>query len=207
MIAMNAFAPRLKIVILAAGFSSRLGRPKALARVHGTSLLQRTARLAAALRPARIIIVVPPACARYRAEARHRTVTWARNSHRGRGLSSSVRCGLKHSGYCSAILLLPVDLAALKLRDLKGLVSRWRGAPGRVFATRLAGRTLAHGGAPLILPARLFPRALCVRGDVGLRGLLADLPGAQRALVDLPSARIDVDTKEDLAAARRRWTS
>jgi CTP:molybdopterin cytidylyltransferase MocA len=104
------------------------------------------------------------------------------------------------------VLLLPVDLAALKLRDLKGLVSRWRGAPGRVFATRLASRTLTHGGAPLILPARFFPRALRVQGDVGLRGLLADLPGAQRALVDLPSARIDVDTLEDLAAARRRWT-
>jgi molybdenum cofactor cytidylyltransferase len=199
---MNALAPRLKIVVLAAGFSSRLGQPKALARVHGTSLLRRTASLAAALRPAGIIIVVPPACARYRAEARHRTVTWVRNWQRGRGLSSSVRCGLRHSGYCSAVLLLPVDLSELKLRELKGLVSRWRGAPGRVFATRI----LTHGGAPLILPARLFARARCIEGDVGLRRLLADLPAAQRSLVDLPSARTDIDTVEDLAAARRRWT-
>jgi molybdenum cofactor cytidylyltransferase len=209
---MNASAPRLKIVVLAAGFSSRLGQPKALARVHGTSLLRRTAGLAAALRPARIVIVVPPACARYRAEALHRTVSWVRNSHRGRGLSSSVRCGLKHAGYCSAVLLLPVDLSELKLRELKGLVSRWRAAPGRVFATRILSRGgiaqggVAHGGAPLILPARLFARARSIEGDVGLRRLLADLPPAQRVLVDLPSARTDVDTVEDLAAARRRWT-
>jgi molybdenum cofactor cytidylyltransferase len=204
---MNASAPRLKIVVLAAGFSSRLRQPKALARVHGTSLLRRTAGLAAALRPARIVIVVPPACARYRAEALHRTVSWVRNSHRGRGLSSSVRCGLKHAGYCSAVLLLPVDLSELKVRELKGLVSRWRGAPGRVFATRILTQGgVAHGGAPLILPARLFARARSIEGDVGLRRLLADLPAAQRVLVDLPSARSDVDTVEDLAAARRRWT-
>lgn len=112
-----------------------------------------------------------------------------------------MRCGLKHSGYCSAVLLMPVDLAALKLRELKGLVSRWRGAPGRVFASR----TAEYGGAPLILPARLFPRALGIEGDMGLRGLLAALPAAQRVLVDLPSARPDVDTVADLAAARRRW--
>lgn len=203
---MNAFAPRLKIVILAAGFSSRLGRPKALARVHGISLLRRTAALASALGAAGIIIVVPPADARYRAELPDRTikrraVQWIRNSQRGRGLSSSVRCGLKHSGYCSAVLLMPVDLAALKLRELKGLVSRWRGAPGRLFATR----TGEHGGTPLILPARLFARARCIEGDVGLRGLLAELPATQRALVDLPSAHTDVDTLGDLAAARRRW--
>jgi molybdenum cofactor cytidylyltransferase len=162
--------------------------------------------LAAALRAASIIIVVPPACARYRAEARHRTVTWVRNSQRSRGLSSSVRCGLKHSRYCSAVLLLPVDLAALKLSELRGLVSRWCAAPGRVFATRIATSMGEQGGAPLILPARLFSPALCIEGDVGLRGLLADLPVAQRVLVDLPSARTDVDTIEDLATARRRWT-
>jgi molybdenum cofactor cytidylyltransferase len=201
MIATNGFAPKLKIVVLAAGFSSRLGQPKALARVHGISLLRRTVSLAAALR-ARIIIVVPPACARHRAELRHRTVTLVRNPHRSQGLSSSVRCGLRHSRYCSAVLLLPVDLAHLKLGDLKRLVSRWRAAPGRIFATRF-GR---QAGTPLILPSRLFTRALCVKGDVGLRGLLAELPAAERILVDLPSAQIDVDTVQDLAAARRRWS-
>lgn len=62
--------PVLRIVILAAGFSSRLGRPKALARVRGTSLLRRTLALTAQFAAARIIVVVPRAAARYRIEAR-----------------------------------------------------------------------------------------------------------------------------------------
>jgi molybdenum cofactor cytidylyltransferase len=202
MIATNAPAPKLNIVVLAAGFSARLGQPKALAHVHGLSLLRRTVKLAAALRASRIIVVVPPAAARYYAQARHRGVTLARNPHRGEGLSSSVRCGLKHAWYCSAVLLLPVDLANLKLRELRRLVRRWQAAPGRTFATRMDTR----GGTPLILPKRLFPRALRIVGDSGLRGLLAELPLAQRELLELPSARIDVDTPRDLAAVRRRWT-
>jgi molybdenum cofactor cytidylyltransferase len=201
MIATNAPAPKLNIVVLAAGFSSRLGQPKALAHVHGVSLLRRTVNLAAALRASRIIVVVPPAAARYYAQVRHRRVTLARNPHRGQGLSSSVRCGLKHAWYCSAALLLPVDLANLKLHELRRLVQRWQGAPGRTFATRMDTR----GGTPLILPKRLFPRALRIVGDTGLRALLAELPMAQRELLELPSARIDVDTARDLAAARRRW--
>jgi CTP:molybdopterin cytidylyltransferase MocA len=102
-------------------------------------------------------------------------------------------------------LLLPVDLAQLKLSELKSLVSRWRAAPGRVFATRIAKAGAEHAGAPLILPVRFFPRALRIEGDVGLRVLVAGLPASARSLVDLPSAHADVDTRRDLASARRRW--
>ncbi len=161
--------------------------------------------LAARLRPADIVAVVPPASARYRREAGHLGITWARNVQRNMGLSSSVRCGLRHSRYSSAALLLPVDLAHLKLGELKGLVSRWRASPNRVFATRMPGKMADCAGTPLILPVRWFPRAFKVEGDVGLRGLIAGLPVAQRRLVDLPSAHRDVDTARDLAGARQRW--
>jgi molybdenum cofactor cytidylyltransferase len=201
MIATKVRSLDLNIVVLAAGFSARLGQPKALARIHGVSLLRRTVTLAAALHAARIIVVVPPAAARYRVQARHRNVTLVRNPRRSHGLSSSVRCGLEHAWYCPAVLLLPVDLADLKLHDLRRLVRRWQAAPGRTYAARMGTR----GGAPLILPKRLFPRAVRVAGDTGLRGLLAELPPAQREFIELPSARFDVDTATDLAAARRRW--
>jgi molybdenum cofactor cytidylyltransferase len=195
----------LKIVVLAAGFSSRLGKPKALVRIHGVSLLRRTLLLAAALRDASIVVVVPPACARYRREGGRLAVTWARNAQRSLGLSSSVKCGLRHSRYNAAALLLPVDLACLKLGELEGLVSRWRASPSRVFATRMASAMAQYAGIPLILPVRLFPRAQNLQGDVGLRALIAGMPAAERTLVDLPSAHGDVDTVRDLASARRRW--
>jgi molybdenum cofactor cytidylyltransferase len=197
--------PNLNVVVLAAGLSSRLGQPKALARVHGQSLLRRTLKLASALCAASITVVVPPASGRYRREAGPIAVTWVPNAQRRLGLSSSVRCGLRVCKYSSAALLLPVDLAQLKLAELKGLVSRWRASPGRVFATRFAAAG-GRAGAPLILPARFFSRALSIQGDVGLRAWVGGLPASEQTLLDLRSAHSDVDTACDLATARRRWT-
>jgi molybdenum cofactor cytidylyltransferase len=192
--------PGLQILILAAGFSSRLGRPKVLARIRSVSLLRRTLILAVRLAPAKIIIVVPRGAARYRIEARRFKVVFAANPRRADGLSSSVRRGIAQARCSPALLLLPVDLAAVRHADLSRLISRWRAARRRVVA-RLIG---PHGGVPLILPRRLYSRALAVTGDIGLRDLINGLPAAERVLVDLPSAALDVDTPQDLRAARLR---
>jgi len=215
--------PRLQILILAAGFSSRLGRPKALARVRSVSLLRRTLILAARLAPAKIIVVLPRRAARYRIEARGLQVVFAANSRRAEGLSSSVRRGIAQARYSPALLLLPVDLAVVRQADLSRLISHWRAARRCVVARRIARRGgisldemsrertsreavsdegAAHGGVPLILPRRLYSRALAVTGDIGLRELVNGLPAKERVLVDLPSAALDVDTPQDLSAAR-----
>jgi molybdenum cofactor cytidylyltransferase len=203
---MNAAPPpRLHALILAAGFSSRLGRPKSLARVRAFSLLRRTLILVARFAPARIVVVIPRHAARYRTEARGLEVIFAANPRRAEGLSSSVRRGISLARYSPALLLLPVDLAALQQRDVARLISRWRAARRCVIARRIVqqGGT-ARGGVPLILPRWLYARALTQTGDIGLRDLVNGLPATQRVLLNLPSAALDVDTPQDLRAARRR---
>jgi molybdenum cofactor cytidylyltransferase len=197
----NTSLLRLQIIVLAAGFSTRLGRPKALARVHGVSLLRSACELAAALKCAKIIAVVPCNSARYRAQARGLDVTFVTNSRRHQGLSSSVRRGIAAARYAPAVLILPVDLGNLNGRELARLIWRWRAAPRGVIARRI-GRI---GAAPLVLPRRFYPRALRITGDVGLRDLIAQLPADNRALVDMPSAASDIDTPQDLKAARRSF--
>jgi CTP:molybdopterin cytidylyltransferase MocA len=102
--------------------------------------------------------------------------------------------------YSAAVLLLPVDLAALQPREVNRLIARWRASRRRVIARR----TGARGGVPLILPRWLYARARAVQGDIGLRDMVNGLPPGQRVLVNLPSARLDVDTAQDVQAARRR---
>jgi molybdenum cofactor cytidylyltransferase len=203
---MNAVTlPKLQIVVLAAGSSSRLGHAKALARVRSMSLLRKTLILAAPLASATIILVVPPRAARYRSEARGIRVTLCVNPRRAEGLSSSVRRGITQARYSSAVLLLPVDLAALRRRDLARLIARWRATRRRVIATMVGGPSATpRGGAPLILPRWLSARALRVTGDRGLRELVGELPAEQRVLLNLPSAALDIDTPADLRAARHR---
>ena len=110
---MNVTSLRLQVIKLAGGFSSRLGQPKALARVHGVSLLRRTLELAATLKCAKIIAVVGRNSARHRAQAGAVSVTFVANSRRNQGLSSSVRLGIAKARHSPAVLLMPVDLANL----------------------------------------------------------------------------------------------
>jgi molybdenum cofactor cytidylyltransferase len=209
---MNALTPpsslsglRLQAVILAAGFSSRLGSPKAMARVGRLSLLRRTIALTSGLTSTPVLVVLPRRASSYRTEARGYKVIFAANPHRAAGLSSSVRHGLIRARFSTAALLLPVDLAALRRRDIARLISRWCGRRRCVVARRLgAGNDMARGGVPLILPRWLFSRAQRVTGDIGLRDLVGGLPPSQRILLPLVSAALDVDTPQDLRAARRR---
>jgi molybdenum cofactor cytidylyltransferase len=206
---MNAITlPRLQVLILAAGFSSRLGRAKPLARVRTLSLLRRTLNVVARFAPAKIVVVIPRQAARYRIEARGVKVVFTANPRRADGLSSSVRRGIALARYSPALLLLPVDLATLQPRDVARLISRWRASRRCVIARRIGQRDgTARGGVPLILPRWLYSRALEVTGDVGLRDLVSGLPAPQRVLLHLPSAELDVDTPQDLLAARRRLRS
>jgi CTP:molybdopterin cytidylyltransferase MocA len=187
------------MVVLAAGFSTRLGRSKALVRIRGVSLIERTLRALAPLAAAPIIVVVPPRAARLRAELRGYRAVLIANPLRRDGLSSSVRRGLRHARYDAAALLVPMDMSHLERRDMARLIARWRGARRRVAARRIGG----EAAAPLILPRRLFSLALDIAGDVGLKTLVRDLPSPDIALVSLASAAFDVDTAGDLERARR----
>jgi molybdenum cofactor cytidylyltransferase len=200
-IPMNASSPAtLRVVILAAGFSARLGQPKALARIHGLNLLRRALQAAAGL-GVRPVIIIPRHAVRYRLAARASAADFVENSHRAAGLSSSVRLGIRAARYAPAVLLMPVDLCELKERELEQLVRRWQAARRKVVARRIE----SHGATPLVLPRRLFARAANVVGDTGLRELLTQLPANELALVNLPSAAFDIDTAQDLRAARTRF--
>jgi molybdenum cofactor cytidylyltransferase len=191
--------PGLRILILAAGFSARLGQPKALTRIRGLSLLRRTACVLAPFSSGPLILVTPPRCPRYRHELRGLKARLVANPGRAAGLSGSLRRGLACARWCAAALIVPVDLAALDGADLAHLTGRWQAAPRKIVARRIG----AHGGAPLILPRRYYDLAHRARGDVGLRELLREVPADERIWVDMPSATRDIDTPGDLKLARR----
>ena len=193
-----ANAPR--IVILAAGFSSRLGRPKALVRVRGRSLLARTVAILRPWAADAIVVVVPARAARYRAGLRAREVEFVVNGRRERGLSSSVLTGVRRARHSAAVMILPLDLVELHRRDVARLIGRWRAHRRKVVARRIG----PVGGTPLILPHRFFALLGHLEGDRGLRDFVRELPRDGLMLVTMDSAAADVDTPADLERARRR---
>jgi molybdenum cofactor cytidylyltransferase len=191
--------PTLDMVVLAAGFSSRLGQPKALATVRGKNLLTKTIQVLAPFSRTRILVIVPAAAARYRIGISVDTVTFAPNRRRASGLSSSVRLGIHLSRYSSALMLLPVDLVNLSKADISRLIARWRGSRRRVAARRIG----TGAATPLIVPRWLYARAAQLTGDEGMRDVIRRLPSSLLSLLDMPSAITDVDTPNDLERARR----
>ncbi len=192
--------PTPTFVVLAAGYSERLGQPKALATVRGRSLLSRTlAVLVPFAAPAKIMVIIPPRCHRYRIGRHAASAIFLVNARPERGLSSSVKRGINRARHSAAILLLPVDLVRLDARDVGRLIACWRGRRRAVVARR-RGKSAA---TPLILPHALYARALGITGDQGLRDWVRQLPEARISLVDMPSAEADVDTPVDLELARR----
>ena len=197
----SATCPTLRIVVLAAGLSLRLGKPKALVRIHGMSLLKRTVRLLGGMSKFPIVVVAPPNAARYRVEIMNRPARLLGNRARTAGLASSIQCGLKACQFSSAVLLLPVDLVNLSRRDMQRLIRHWQGHRRRVVARDID----ATPGSPLVLPRWLYPLGNAVSGDRGFRDALRNLHHGAVSMVAMPSAALDIDTAGDLCNARRSF--
>ena len=188
---------KLAAVVLAAGGSARLGRPKQLLRHRGTPLIVKSARLALGVAGAGVTVVLGSEHMRLRSLLRRDLtgVTAVRNPQWHEGLATSLAAGLDGvSQTAAATLIMLVDQAMLDAADLARLAVCWRRRPGRPAAARYHG----HAGVPAIIPRRWFKELSALEGDIGARRLLRQI--GDLSLVDMPSAAFDVDTPADAAA-------
>jgi CTP:molybdopterin cytidylyltransferase MocA len=192
-------------VLLAAGGSSRLGRPKQLVRRGNRPLLLLALEAArgALGRDGATVVVLGAAALRLRNLLRRSTprapngaggAGLAYNALWRGGLASSLRVGLDAlPRTVRAALVTLVDQPNVDAAALRRLIAAWRKRPGIPAAAHYAGRA----GVPAILPRRLWHAARSLEGDVGARALLRSAPKV--TLVEMPEAELDVDTVEDLA--------
>jgi CTP:molybdopterin cytidylyltransferase MocA len=189
--------------LLAAGASTRLGRPKQLARVGGESLLRRAAGAMASARIDEMVVVLgaeADACARELAGAARGRVAIevVVNPAYREGLSSSLRRGIAPRAGApapAAWLVALVDQPGVTTAHLDALLDAFNAGDALASATR-------HGdtrGAPAVLAAALAGRLESLAGDRGAGPLLAEL-GRQVVEVECDAAALDVD---DEAALRR----
>ena len=180
-------------LILAAGSGRRMGGPKAFLTWEGETLLQRATRVAAAAGCDPVIAVVgdwdPGPLAG--------TVSVIPNLEAAEGMGSSIRAGIAAlPPDAEGALILAVDQPSVNadlLRSLQALAAK---DPSRPAACAY-GDSL---GIPAILPRRLFPELLALRGD---RGAKAILLRENAATLPFPQGEADLDTPADLERFRR----
>lgn len=186
--------PRPWVVLLAAGASSRFGRPKLLATLAGETLLRRAARTAVEVASAGCVVVLGAHAARHARELRGLSARVVVNRSWRTGLAGSLRAGIAAlpAGAAGALILL-ADQVAIGPAELELLIAAWRRAPGSIVAAVFAGVR----GPPAIFPRTAFPRLRKLRGDAGARRILRD--SAEPVVeFDLPRAAVDVDRPADL---------
>ena len=180
-------------VILAAGASSRLGRPKQLVLLQGETLLQRTVKAALDAGCGPVRVVLGAAWEESKKNIQDLPVELLFNGGWQEGMASSIRLGLEAlPPDAEAVLLLVCDQPALDAKRLRGLLDAHRLAPEALVACAYGGTR----GIPALFPRRLFPGLLALQGDRGAKGLLQ---GPDVHLVPFPGGEADVDTPEDLA--------
>jgi molybdenum cofactor cytidylyltransferase len=191
--------PRRHVVLLCAGGSRRLGRPKALIRLGDAPLVRIMARRSMAASSGVCIVVLGAARGRIAAALQGLPVQLVINKHWRIGQGSSVARGIRAlPRSASHALVLAVDQWRIDERSLRHFL---RSARYRPLAARYSGRV----GIPVVFPRSWFKRLSALSGE---RGAQALLDSSALQIRELPEAAWDIDVASDVAPARRRgWAA
>jgi CTP:molybdopterin cytidylyltransferase MocA len=178
-------------VILAAGASTRLGRPKQLITLAGETLLERAVRVATEADCWPIVVVLGAEAGQILAQCSLRSVAVLTNPWWQEGMASSVRLGVAAVSSWDGVVLMTCDQPAVTPEHLHRLMSA-----GGLTASGYAGSR----GVPAYFPASSFPQLMELTGDSGARSLLHSATA-----VPLADGELDLDTEAEVYEAQQRF--
>ena len=188
---------KVAAVILAAGESARLGRPKQLLAYRGRSLLRHVIGCADEGGCDPVIVVLG---ARQREMLREIEGTPAQpviNPNWSQGLHSSIRAGAESlprvAPDARALLLLTCDQPRITPEVVRGLCERFDGAAGRMVACEYADTI----GIPALFEQSLFAELAGLSGPGGAKSVLQAHP-ADVLRFPWPDGAVDIDRAEDI---------
>ncbi len=179
--------PDLWSLVLAAGGSQRLGRPKQALSIGAQSLLLNAVQRANVVTPQKVICVLgayqPPAPMPCQTRI---------NSNWRLGMASSIATGLNAVPHHASVLITLCDQPDVSADHLAQLVDCHYQDVSFTVAAFYAG----FAGVPAVFPAALRPTLLKLRGDEGARKVLRNAE-LKLKTVDIPQAATDIDTPTD----------
>ena len=190
-------------VILTAGRSSRLGRPKQLLPLAGVPLLTHVLRNAVASSLDEVILVLGHEAARIEAAVGEWGQRVVVNPDYAAGQSTSLRAGLGAiDPTAAAALVLLGDQPQVGPAVIDAVIEGYRTSGGSIVVPHYGGRP----GNPVLFARSRFPELARITGDEGARGVVRAHAGE---VVAVPVAAgpppRDVDNEEDYAALLAAW--
>ena len=184
-------------IVLGAGASRRLGRPKQTLPFGDTTLLGRVVRDVEASSLERVVLVVGGAADDALAGVAPVRAEPARNDAYGSGCASSLLAGLDAAGAADAVMLILGDMPGVDAAVIDAVRADWEAHRPWAALTEYRGAP----GHPVVFSAAAFPRLRALHGDKAVWRIVdAEPERIRRVPVDHPLPR-DVDTWDDYEAA------
>jgi len=184
------------LIILAAGASERLGRPKQRLVYREETLLNRMIRSAVQLDNGPVIVVLgADADTKQQVDSRIINVI---NTGWKTGMAGSIKCGLevlmKSFPESEGVIITVCDQPFVTKELLQQMIDQYDRYRLPIIACSYGGVT----GTPVLFHKSVFPELMMLEGDKGAKSIVQKQKD-RTGLVNFPLGNIDIDTEEDYA--------
>ncbi|WP_316803714.1 nucleotidyltransferase family protein [Pedobacter nototheniae] len=184
------------IIILAAGNSSRMGKPKQLLKFNGQTLLELVTNQALKTSCRPIIVVLGAYADEIRKQHHHLEVIYVFNEDWEKGMSSSIAKGvtktLENDILTENVIITVADQVYIDSTVLEKLVVKHQ-SNGKSIVTCTYAQTT---GTPTLFNKKHFEELLNLDGQSGAKTIIKNHP-EDLATVNFEAGAIDIDTETD----------
>jgi molybdenum cofactor cytidylyltransferase len=184
----------IALVLLAAGGSTRMGKPKQLLPYQGQPLIRYVAKTALASGSDPVVVVIGSDVAEMRAALDGLDVVVVENTEWEQGIGTSIRAGISGAEIlgCGGAILALADQPLITAEILKHLVEEHEETGRPIIASEYDGTV----GVPAFFTREFFPKLKALLPSEGCKAtILAHLEQSIR--IACPEAETDIDTPED----------
>lgn len=193
-------APFISALILAAGPSRRMGRPKLAMPVDGVPMLRRVVDAALGSRCRETVVVLGGDREVYRPLLQGLLVRVVENLEYEQGMATSIRAGIGALAPESrAVVILLGDQPRITASIVDHLIDTYLQESRRIVASAYRGVV----GVPVLFDGALYLELLTLEGDAGARSVIETYPQHGVAVPLADDAWEDVDTPTDLERLAR----
>ena len=192
----NSLLNSYGIILLAAGQSARLGKPKQLLNYKGKTLLAHSLQIAIETQLQPIVTVLGANLDILKESIEPTNTTIVINQEWSEGMASSIRCGMeelvKIAPSIAGVIIMVCDQPYVTAKLLTDLVEKHEDSSQPIIASRYNN----HMGTPALFDKTIFALLLSLKGDSGAKKIMkSNLDWVET--VDFPFGEIDIDTSLD----------
>ena len=185
-------------VVLAAGSSSRMGKPKQTLQLEGGPMLERVLQTLRQTKVGRVVVVLGAHSSVVRGWVKFGKEKVVVNPRFKEGMSGSIRLGLAEAEEADAAMIVLGDQPFVSPGTIDRIIDAYVSSRSPVVVPVYHGRR----GNPVLFDRSLFPQIRRIRGDVGAKSVVS---GNEDKLLQVDvndeGILVDIDTPSDYSNA------